>query len=304
MRTIAFAAFFAALCAGRAGAAVVWTKDGGRLEGDILSSTPSGIMLLIGGQRVLIGADKIQSIDYAQAAPSPQPDEAPEIAPVRAERRRWRSAPDALDDHPDMFSLDLGLAAPLSRVNFSAIGGGSANDGAVGPSFGLQYLHGVSPRTALGFEFHWYDRAPNDSEELLPASSARVEGDTLLLLGVAKFELSDRGWTRPYLLLGAGAHRSSLRIDAQPNAGFVWADTGSDESRILVDDAEWGGAFSARLGLDVGYPNPGVFSLEAGWTGLTSANYRASAAGQALGLSGVSAPINFFTFAARWGFRL
>ncbi len=168
----------------------------------------------------------------------------------------------------------------------------------------MQYLHKVVPRAAVGLDFHWYYRSGTDSPDLLSASSARVLGDTLLLMGALKYELTDHGAARPYLQLGAGAHRTSTTIYVRPDPGFTWSDTSTGERRRIVDDASWGGAFSARLGVDFSIDEPYIFSVEAGWTGVTTANYHATKQGEALGLSGVSGPLNFFTLAARMGWRL
>ena len=54
--------------------------------------------------------------------------------------------------------------------------------------------------------------------------------------------------------------------------------------------------------MDFGFADPFVFSVEAGWTGLASATYSATPQGRARGISGVTGPLNYFTFAGRWGF--
>jgi hypothetical protein len=168
--------------------------------------------------------------------------------------------------------------------------------------FGLQYLYHVSPRVAWGLEFHYLDREDADSASLVPSSEARVSGDSLVVLGVAKCSLTDRGYARPYVLFGAGADRTSTTIVAHPLPGFSWSDTGTAEPRTLVDDSAAGLAASIRLGIDFGSMGPGVFGLETGWTGLTNATYSATPQGRALGISGVSGSVSYYTFAARWGF--
>ena len=291
-----FALFSLLLSSSAAHAAIVTTSDGGRLVGEIISSTANEVVLRIGSDQVRIGADKIQNIDYSQTAPGA-------TAPSPPAYRR-PSNEELFGRQGDTLSFDFGLAIPLNTVNFHQIGGGEANNGDVGPALGAQYLHEVAPRAALGVDVHWYYRSVTDSPDLLNASSSRVLGDTLLMMGALKYELTDHGSARPYLQLGAGAHRTSTTIYVRPDTGFTWSDTATSERRRIVDDAAWGAAFSARLGVDLAIAEPYVFSVEAGWTGLTSANYRATRQGAALGLSGVSGPLNFFTLAARMGWRL
>ena len=77
------------------------------------------------------------------------------------------------------------------------------------------------------------------------------------------------------------------------------AASSSDESGVVRFEA-----FSAWFGLDFGVAEPYVFSVEAGWTGLTNSNYGATRQGQAMGLSTISGPLNFFTLSAKVGWRL
>ena len=61
----------------------------------------------------------------------------------------------------------------------------------------------------------------------------------------------------------------------------------------------WG----AWLGVDFHIYEPSVFSFEAGWTSLAGATYHATSAGQALGLDGISGPVQILTVAGRWAWR-
>lgn len=294
-------AFFLALVATASRAAVVTLKGGGRLEGAVVSSDGRKVVLDTSQGRVSIDAARVRSIDYG-AGPS-APAAAPPSVPAppygaRTQPPAWKSL---FEPRRQSLSLDFGLDAPLNSVDFSGIGGGTANNGDVGPLIGLQYLYFTSPRIGLGLELNYYDRSSTDSQGLLSNSFAHVSGDSLLLLGDLKLSLTDRGSMRPYLLLAGGAHRTTTTIDARPNPGFVWSDTLSDEPRRVVDGETWGPALSVRLGLDFGFAEPSVFALEAGWTGLADAGYQATGQGQALGLSGASGTLNFFTLAGRWG---
>ena len=299
-------AFALALAAGTAQAAIVYLKEGGRLEGAVVSSTDVEVVLDTAQGRVRIGMDRIRNIDYAQGAPSaPAPAAEPPREEYRVVRRR-RFAPaeePAFEPPRQLLTFDFGLDTPLSGVGFNGTaGGGSGSNGGTGPAFGLQYIYESSSRVGWGLEFHDYERGAADSSNLLPSAETRVFGETLLLLGVVKCSLTDRGGVRPFALFGAGAHRTTTTIDAEPLPGFGWPDTRTGEARRLVDDSAVGFAASARLGLDFGFADPSVFSLEAGWTLLTSASYRATPQGQALGITGVTGPLNYFTFAGRWGF--
>ena len=292
-----FFSFFMTIAVTAARADTVTLKEGGHLEGTVVSSTDRELVLDTPQGRVRIDAGRVASIDYAHGgalAPTP----APPPPEYRVARRRRRE--DALfDPHQQALSIDFGLAAPLSNV--SGPGGGSASNGDVGPLVGLQYLYFASPNVAWGLEMNYYNRGATDSPGLAPHYFAHVYGDSLLLLGDLKLSLTDRGPVRPYVLLGAGGHNTTTTISAHPNPFFGWPDTGTNESRLLVNDSTWGPAASVRLGLDFGFADPRVFSLEAGWTGLWNAGYQPTAQGQLIGLPGASGMLNYFTLAGRWG---
>jgi hypothetical protein len=290
-----------ALSAETARAAIVYLKEGGQLEGAVVSSTDSEIVLDTSQGRVRIGLDKVQSVDYSQGPPAVSSPAPPEYPLVRW-RRRAPQEERPFEPRQQMLSIDFGLNAPLNNVSLSgSAGGGSATDGDAGSLIGFQYLYLASPRVGLGLELHYYDRGVADSPNLLPSAESHVFGDTLLFLGVLKYSLSDRRQARPYVLLGAGAHQTTTIVDAHPLPGFAWPITQTTETRRLVDGSALGFAASARVGIDFGFADPAVFSLEAGWTGLSSADYQSTPQGRSLGISGVSGPVNYFTFAGRWG---
>lgn len=279
-----------------AGAAVVRLKDGATIEGTVISATARELVIQTPAGPRRVDADLVRSVEYETAAPPPEKPRAPASA---FPPEPWRS------DEKNLFSFGLGLAAPLSDVDFAAVGGGRASDGDVGPLFGVRYLRSYTSRLSAGLDLDYLHRAATDSPGLLPLANASVLGDNLLMLTVARWHLLDRGAARPYILAGAGASRSWTRIEAAPIPGFAWSDTDTDETRRLVDDAAWAFAAAARLGIDFDweFAGPGVFGLEAGWTGLVSRTYGATRSGRDLGLTSVSSRLDLLTIAARWSLR-
>lgn len=275
-----------------AGAAVVRLKDGGSISGTIVSATAIEVVVRTASGPRSVAAARVQSIEYdAEPAPAAKPAPAAPSAPPPEEK--------------NLFSLGLGLAAPQSDVDFTPIGGGSASNGDVGGLIGARYLRETSKSFAYGFDLDYFHRGATSSPGLMRLADASVSGDNLLLLAIARVHLIDRGPVRPYLLGGLGAGRSWTRIDAAPRPGFVWTDTGTDEARRLIDDGAWAFASTAKAGLDFDweFASPTVFSLEAGWTGLSNRRYRATPAGRDLGLQDVSGRIDVFTLAMRWSWR-
>jgi opacity protein-like surface antigen len=269
----------------RAGAATVTLKDGSRLRGAISGQTADGFELATPDGTLHVSQSRVAAIDYSdEAAP------APAASPAEGKGRQ-------------LLSLAIGFDAPVNGVNFRSIpGGGTASNGDLGVQYGAQYVRFVTPRLGLGFDFDYFDRSDTISPGLFPAATSSVGGDTLLLLGIVRYTLADGGWLRPFVLAGAGGARNSTTIDVRASK---WADTGTHETRRLVDDTAWAPAVSARAGVDfdIDAIRPGVFTVEAGWTGLASERYGSTPQGQAQGVGGVSGPLNIVTFTARYGWR-
>lgn len=276
-------------------AAVVLLKDGARIEGTVLSATPEELVIQTPAGPRRIDAALVRSVEYEAGTP---PAAAP-AQPAAPREEPWRSGTDHL------FSIGFGLAAPLSDVDFGAIGGGRANDGALGPLFGVRYLRSATGRFAVGMDLDYLHRSATNSPGLLPLADASVIGDNLLFMGIARWHMIERGAARPYLLGGIGVSRSWTRIEAAPIPGYAWTDTNTDEPRRLIDDSSWALAGTAKLGIDFSwdFADPALFSLEAGWTALQRRTYGATLSGRDLGLESVSSRLNLFTFAGRWSWR-
>lgn len=196
-------------------------------------------------------------------------------------------------------SIGVGLVEPVSKVR---LGGGSADNGDLGLRLGARWAYLLTPRLGAGLEADYLSRSGTLSTRLYPAADARVAGDTWLMLAILRWSPRAAGAARPFLLLGAGGAWNKTTVDVRPSS---WADTGTRETRRLVDDSAWTPAASARLGVDVDLDpaSPGFFTFEAGWTGLAGARYRATPRGEALGISGVSGPLHMLSFSARHGWR-
>lgn len=203
----------------------------------------------------------------------------------------------------DVLSLGLGLDAPLGHVDFRPIGGGGADDGDLGIQLSAQYVHPLSTRLGAGLGVDYFDRSGTISPRLLSGATASVGGDSWVALGLLRWSLADRGTARPFVLVGAGGAWNTTTVDARAAA---WPDTGTHETRRLIDDGAFVPAGSVRFGVDLRPESvrPGTVILEVGWTWLDSARYAATPAGRTLGLSGVSGPLNVVSLTARYGWSL
>jgi opacity protein-like surface antigen len=303
MKTWLLVLFAAAAATAPADAAIVYLKDGSRLQGTVVSATAAEIQLYTGAGTIDIDAARVQRIDYADAPPPPQSEEGPAYSAPPVFRRRPRREPWESAPARDMLSIDVGLDAPLTGVSIPGSGGDTTSNGDVGPLVGVEYLHSLTPLLSVGADFEYMYRSPTATPNLLPGAISNVSGNTEMLLAVAKLALTDRGYARPYLLAGLGVDNTSTLIDATPRPGFAWPDTGTSESRTLVDGSSWGLASTLRFGIDFNVYDPVVFSVEAGWTALDNGRVAATSSAQSVGLSGLSGPLDFFTVAGRWGWR-
>lgn len=202
----------------------------------------------------------------------------------------------------DLLSLSAGLVRPTSRVG--GVGGGRATNGDTSVLLGAQWLRELSGPLSAGLELDYMDRVGTVSPRLFPAAVSRVKGDSWLLLGVARASLPRLGRARPFLLAGAGGAYNTLSVDVRASN---WADTNTQETRRLVDDAKWVPAACARAGVELEAPGTdgrAVVVLEGGWTGLGGARYAATPQGEALGWRDVTAPLHVIAFSARFGWRL
>lgn len=290
-------AFLLAVClALPAGAATVHLKDGRRLVGTVVSATARDLELFTGGGTTRIPTSDILRVDYEETAPAPAP--APAGAPVPSRQLLYKEEPAR-----QQLGIDLGLSIPTGDVDFASVGGGTASNGDVSASVGGHYLYFPRPRLGVGFGVEYLARGPTSSPGLLPAADSEVSGGSVALMGLLKWILAFGDTVQPYVLAGLGTARSWTVVDSQPRPGFVWSDTGTDETRRLVDGRAWTPAGTARLGLEFWPASPGVFGIEAGWTAIGAANHGATAAGRAIGLSGVSGAIHIITVGGRWGWR-
>jgi opacity protein-like surface antigen len=287
-------------------AAVVYLKDGSQVRGTIVGGTARELQVHTPDGTLTIATDRIQRIDYAETAPAAAPAPTPTpSAPLTStvEPLSYARRPAEPDPTRQYFSMALGVAAPLSRVDFGSTGGGTDANGGAGVLLGGQYLADVAPRLGLGMNFEYFHRGATGSQSLLPAATTDVNGNTMLLLATMKYSFTDRGLVRPYVMGGVGGNYTSTVIDATPNPGFGWDDTDTWETRTLVDDAHWGFASTARFGVDFSVADPTIFSLELGWTRLANATYAATPRGREVGLESVNGNQNVLAFAARWGWR-
>lgn len=231
---------------------------------------------------------------------------------------------------PQEVNLEIGAAQPISDIAVNSMGDGKGRDGAPGVESGLQYFYDpASPKFGVGFDLDYLQRMPWDSHNLIPNASSDVSGQSYVILAAIKYRLDTEVISAgtPYVEAGVGAGLNSTVITAQPEPYSTgWVNTGTYESRELVDDSRWVPAASVKFGMDFQISARASLGAEVGWTGLADADYDSTAAGKAagigcpttgfasmLGCSGssghqysiinASGPLNLLTIGLHWNYK-
>ncbi len=278
-------------------AATVYLKDGGKIRGTIVGATAQYIQVNTPDGVLRINSDRISKVDYQEGAATPemsQPTPPPAMqqppVPVR-------------QGYTQEFAIEFGITAALSQVSLASAGGGSTDNGSAGALLGLQYLFKSGSNLSFGLCFEFLDRGLNDSFSLLPDAHSTVSGNSVILMPILKYFFNRNERVRPYILAGIGVDRTSTFIDAHPIFGFTWSDTLTDETRTLVDDANWGMTSMLRVGVEFLQYYDSFFAFELGWTGITNGKFLPTTAGQRLGINDVTGNISELIIGGKWGWR-
>lgn len=160
-------------------------------------------------------------------------------------------------------SVTAGAAIPLMQFDFSAVGGTSEKTGGSGVGFGGQYLYHLTPALGLGGEFNYAsfgDQTHNVTKAVVTSSYK-----TWSMEAVARYVLMPEAKVNPYLIAGLGVGATSAKATTKPAPGFVWANTGTTESRTNFDGSATGAAFSIGAGADADITDSLFAGLELRW---------------------------------------
>lgn len=293
------------LSAASARAEVIYLREGGSIIGRVTSSDGTTIVVRTANGTIRIPQSKVDRIDYgtgrsAESAPAP----AAPPPPVRSARtERYYGDPGPIGEGSRLLSFGLGFANPLGTIDFSQIrGGGSDRIGALGAEMDFRAIYMTSPYLGFGFGTALMIPGDENSTALIPNTSTDLSGGSAIFEGLFHWIINPNDPARVHVTGGLGFHVSSLTADSTPLPGFHWSDTGSFETRRLIDDSDAGFAGSLHAGVD--FPiNPAL--TIGGETGFywTDYSYKPTSTGQYMGLSGVSGNNRFWTLSGRLTWR-
>lgn len=204
------------------------------------------------------------------------------LALAAAAPRAWADGEIGL--HAGKLSLSLGRAA--SGTGASTVSGSA---------YGLDFLHQAGINVALGLSLDYLKPGDKSSNSLIKNASASTSIDSASFLGVIRVGSTEDAF-QPNMLFGLGVHYTSIKVDAAPQAGFGWADTGTNEKRTLVDGAGWGPAIKFQGGADYALTDNFVAGAFLAINYLGTAAYGATDQAKAMGVSSVSGSMIGITF--------
>lgn len=222
----------------------------------------------------------------------------------------------------------LTLAAPAfadylpgsQTINVQFGGGGSDNefewskvrsDGRdvdatdAGGALGGQYIYYVTGQPAIGLGLDISHNFLHDHAEtgIFPNLDSNSHFRPTTVLAVAKLAYP-RGKFRPYVMAGVGVHNTHFLLELTPN-GAVWADTGTRETRKIIDGSASAAAVAWGVGADW-FPTAKdnfFLGLELRGNYLASANYGVTAQGRAAGFTEASDDLSFSNLFLRTGWK-
>jgi|GEM_PF-5337854 len=141
--------------------------------------------------------------------------------------------------------LSGGGFVPLSKVTILG------QDYLTGPgySLGAQLLLRQSPHFYFGLEFERLTGGKNSSPTLKDIFADNADFDSAEIMAIERISTSE-GKVRPYAIGGVGLEAATIRINGSPQAGHVWPDTGTTETRNLVNSFQRAPAFTFQIGFD------------------------------------------------------
>lgn len=162
--------------------------------------------------------------------------------------------------------LILGAAIPLTKTDFTSVGGTEETSVKAGRNFGARYLYHTSPEWSFGGEVAYasYGDKEKNLDPGIPMT-IREGAKTLAFEGLAKYTFKPENKTRPYLLGGLGYGQTTWKGETRPGAGYVWADTSTSEYRTNFDEEMSAVSFSLGAGLETTMSDNISLAFEARW---------------------------------------
>lgn len=199
----------------------------------------------------------------------------------------------------NQIEFNLGRGSPLS---FIQAGGSSDRAGSRGTEWSADFLHQANPRLYWGLGGGQFRSNDNVSQTFVPNAISTLSARSSTILLLSRTDLSSGSKYVPYMIAGVGWTRHSMLIAAVPETS--WADTGTSESRTLLEKSKDTLGYAYGLGLDYALTDALIIGVEARYQGSLKNTFDFSPAGVAItGQNNVQTSLNTFTASVKVGFK-
>jgi opacity protein-like surface antigen len=188
--------------------------------------------------------------------------------------------------------LDLGASGGRQLI---ANGGGT---------WGGQWIYFFRNNPALGIGIDGSSTRLDDRDtlDLVIGKDATSHLHSTIIMAVVKLAYPT-GHVRPYIFGGLGGHRSSVYLAAQPYSSNTWADTGTTERRVLVDETKSSLALGYGVGFDVFFTDEVFVGVEYRGTFLGHDDFDETPGAQSAGLRLEKSGLDVQALLLRAGFK-
>ncbi|OFX10633.1 MAG: hypothetical protein A2516_01220 [Alphaproteobacteria bacterium RIFOXYD12_FULL_60_8] len=299
-----------------ANAEILILKDGSVLHGTINKEDADTVEIQTQDGTLQIKKDRIdrhytpphdasaplEKINYAESTSTSTHTEHAEKKPwvdwEQQSRQRPVPAGRDLDRHSlNEISFNMGGFTPSAKLTLN----GQDDVASPGLAYGGRYLRQTSAHAAFGIGFEKINPVMHNSETLITHAFTSSNFESSTVMGLAK--LSTSGAFQLYVMGGLGFHATTLKIDAFPLAGYVWSDTGTFETRSVVNSTKSSAASMLQIGLDGDIGKSLSAGVELAYYYLGATTYDASPAAKQFGLVGINGAFAGVSFAGHFSAR-
>lgn len=183
-----------------------------------------------------------------------------------------------------MFELYAGGSSISGHYNQPGVSHDEQYYADSGGLIGGQFLYYISdsPCVALGVDISHASLDDHNSFLLLPNRATTSSADYTAGLFVARLAYP-KGRFRPYVQGGLGAQHTTVTLNGTP-FNSTWSDTGTTETRSLMDDGHVGAALEGGVGAYVYFTERFFIGAEYKWVGFIGKDFDPTAAGAHEGL--------------------
>ncbi len=199
----------------------------------------------------------------------------------------------------NQIEFNLGRGSPLSSIQ---AGGSSDRAGSRGTEWSADFLHQANPRLYWGLGGGQFRSNDHVSQTFVPNALSTISSRASTILILSRTDLSFGSKYVPYMIAGVGWTRHSLLVAAVP--GAPWTDTGTSESRTLLEESKNTLGYAYGLGLDYALSDGLFIGVEARYQGSLKNTFAFVPTGvAATGQTSVQTSLNLFTAGVKAGFK-